>query len=119
MAFEFRGVEELQRNLNRLAKEYPEAAEQALHEEAEIIMADAKERCPVDTGRLRATGYVQPPSDGEVEIGFGTDYGIYVHERTELNHPSGEAKFLENAINARMDGYLERLAKRVKARAGI
>ena len=115
---ELTGTEELSRELKRLQRAYPEAAAAALYAEGMAIMALAQKKTPVDTGRLRATGYVAPPvKDAQghiVELGFGTDYGIYVHERTESHHPVGEAKFLENAINARKAGWAERLAKRIK-----
>ena len=117
--FTFTGGDEVKANLDRLAEEYPQAAEDSLYEEAEAIMTLAKEKCPVDTGRLMNTGYVSPPSDGEVELGFGTDYGIYVHERTEANYVTGEAKFLENAINERSAGFQERMIKRIQGRVGL
>lgn len=105
------GADELRKNLKALEKEYPEAAEASLYEEAEAIMTIAKEECPVDTGRLMNTGYVHPPSNGEVELGFGTDYGPYVHE---LNHP-----FLRIAIDTRTVGFLDRMVKRIQGRVGL
>lgn len=103
------------------------AAAAALYQEALAVDAESVKRTPVDTGRLRATHYVAPPTytaDGErivVELGNGTDYAIYVHERTELRHTTGEAKFLQNALNARSAGMLERLAKRTarNLRSGV
>jgi hypothetical protein len=76
-------------------------------------------RIPVDTGRLRATHYVTPPEETgsghvAVEVGLGTDYAVFVHEDTSAHHPSGEAKFLENALAARTPGFAERLARRTK-----
>lgn len=35
-----------------------------------------------------------------VDVGFTQWYAIFVHERLDLNHPVGEAKFLENAWKA-------------------
>lgn len=117
--FTFTGGKELKANLKRLETEYPEAADLALYEEAEGMMTLAKVKCPVDTGRLMNTGYVHPPSESEVEMGFGTDYAMAVHERTDANFVTGEAKFLENAINERTAGFEERMAKRIKARVGL
>lgn len=101
------------------------AAAAALYQEGLAVDAESVKRTPVDTGRLRATHYVSPPVESGnalvVEIGNGTDYAVYVHEMTELRHVTGEAKFLQNALNARSAGMLERLAKRTRAnvRAGV
>jgi hypothetical protein len=97
----------------------------AVYQEGEAVLTLAKEKCPVDTGRLRATGYVAPPvQDGDrlsCETGFGTDYAIYVHENLAAAHPVGEAKFLEKALLERSSGFLERLARRAQlnASAGV
>lgn len=75
---------------------------------ANEIMIDAKERAPVDTGAMRASGYVAPPEIGSTSIvleeGFGgpsKEYVIRQHEDLSLHHPGGgEAKFLERAFDA-------------------
>jgi len=79
----------------------PRAREAALYEEAEEIMAEAKALTPVDTGALRASGFVSPPSGGSVELGFGgpaTPYAIIVHEDLSAFHPVGQAKYLEQPL---------------------
>ena len=115
---ELTGDEELNRELKRLQRTYPEASAAALYAEGMAIMALAQKKTPVDTGRLRATGYVAPPvrdTQGHVvELGFGTDYGMAVHESTWIPHKVGEAKFLENAVNERKIGWADRLAKRIR-----
>jgi hypothetical protein len=102
--------------LKNVTRRYPEAAAKGLYEEGLEVMAEAQRRTPVDTGRLRASGRTSLPkrsSNPEVVLSFGTDYGIYVHERTELRHVTGEAKFLENAVKAAAPGFLDRLAARI------
>lgn len=87
--------------LNALEETIPEAVMIGVYALGEAILADATERTPVDTGRLRDSGYCAPPQkvDGQrVEVGFGTDYAVAVHERTGVSHPVGEAKFLEKAV---------------------
>lgn len=111
-----RGTKLTMQALKNVAKRYPEATAKGLYEEGLEIMAEAQRRTPVDTGRLRASGRVSLPvrsSNPSITLSFGTDYGIYVHERTELRHPVGEAKFLENAVKAATPGYLDRLAARI------
>ena len=72
---------------------------------ANNIMTEAKERAPLDIGTLRGSGYVTLPethgAEVVVELGFGgpaASYAVVQHERTELNHDVGEAKFLEKAV---------------------
>lgn len=111
----------LMANLSKVAKTIPEAVVIGMVALAEVIMLDAVERVPVDTGRLRQAGYVAPPSSvtGTVEMGFGTDYAIPVHERTEVRHTTGEAKFLEKAIIAKGQGQLHIVAKAAQGYLGI
>ena len=113
-----KGKESVIRNLLSLTARMKGAAAAALYQEGLAVDADSVKRTPVDTGRLRATHYVTPPvqrgDDVIVEVGNGTEYAVYVHERTELRHTTGEAKFLQNALNARSSGFKERLAKRTR-----
>ncbi len=118
MTVRITGEAALLKRLVELAKKYPEAAAQALYEEGLGVDANMVPRIPVDTGRLRSTHYVAPPRANDqggifVEVGVGTDYAAEVHERTEIRHVSGEAKFLEKALNARASGMAQRLATRI------
>jgi hypothetical protein len=114
------GEKEILAELARLAKKYPYEAELSLWEEAYALSANMTKRIPVDTGRLRSTAYSVFPEEqaGELiaEVGVATDYAVPVHERTEVAHTTGEAKFLENAIKERQDGYAKRLADRIRKR---
>lgn len=118
---ELRGVDEMVKNLRAQAARYPEAAAGALYEEGLGVDADMVPRIPVDTGRVRSTHYVAPPKrEGDevyVEVGVGTDYAVPLHERTEVPHAVGEAKFLEHALYTRSSGMLGRLAARTAANA--
>ena len=79
------------------------ALKAALYEMGLRVMAQSKKETPVDTGRLRGSGYVQPPIDSRngptMELGFGTDYALFVHEDLEAHHSVGKAKFLIDPIN--------------------
>ena len=88
--------------------------------EAEIIMAKSKDLVPVDTGALRSSGHVRKPRTvGDylvVELGYGgvaVGYAIPVHERLDVHHPVGQAKYLEIPFKAAQPG----LATRVMVRA--
>lgn len=74
-----------------------------LRQEGEKAMTEAKQETPVDTGVLRASGIVDGPhNDGGsvwLELGFGgaaSSYALIVHERTDVHHPVGKAKYLED-----------------------
>jgi hypothetical protein len=113
---DFKGQRELQRELKRLARRFPRATAAALYAEGFAIQAEAQRRTPWMHGVLVGSAYTAPPTgkDLVVETGFGTQYAVYQHERTDLRHPRrGEAKYLENAANARMSGMLDRIRKRV------
>jgi hypothetical protein len=82
-----------------------QAVARAVYVAGNVVMTEAKTRAPIDTGVLRASGYVTIPSatNPKVEIGFGgaaEPYALVQHERTEFRHEVGEAKFLQNAIDA-------------------
>lgn len=118
MGIRIRGARELKRNLRRYTRRAPGALGAALYQEAEAIMAESKKQVPVDTGRLRSTGYVAAPvfvrRSPRVEMGYGTDYAVYVHERTELHHTVGKAKYLEDPLKAATRGFVRRLAARTR-----
>lgn len=64
---------------------------------------DAKELCPVDTGRLR-NSITHAVDDGEkaAVIGTNVEYALYVHERTSKR--KGQP-FLTDAVNQNADKY--------------
>jgi hypothetical protein len=102
--------------------------------EGEGIMAQSKELVPVDTGALRASGYVElPVIDGlgaSVELGYGgpasrpnpktgeeTDvYAIIVHEDLEAHHKVGIAKYLEIPFLQAQRGMASRIRAGVMTR---
>lgn len=94
---------------------YPRALGAALYEEASAIFAESQLEVPVDTGRLRASGGVSPPigrTDPYVRIFYGTDYALPVHERINVPHTVGKAKYLEDPFRRAIPGLLDRLAMR-------
>lgn len=113
-----KGTAKVQRELEKLAKKYPGATAAALYEEGLAIDAASAKLVPVDTGRLRATHYTAPPRDEgkqiKVEIGYGTEYGLKVHEDMRARHTTGQAKFLEVPFKASKRGYASRVSDRIK-----
>lgn len=92
----------------------PGAVQVGLLVEGARIAADAASRCPVDSGELRASVYVAPKSGGGVEVGFKAPHAVQVHERTDVDHDDGEAKFLEKATNAAASTLAANVAATIK-----
>jgi hypothetical protein len=82
---------------------------------------------PVRTGALKASGYITPVEvQGEiatVEVGYSAPYAAAVHEDLEAQHPTGQAKFLEQPVNEAIPELPERIGRAAveagKRRAGI
>lgn len=121
MSLVIKGSDELKRVLEALGDRARQAAAPALHQEHEAIMTEAKKRTPVDTGALRNSGHVSPPEiKGDTVVsegGFGgvaAPYAVIVHERLDVHHLVGQAKFYESAITDAQSGMEGRLAERMR-----
>lgn len=122
IGFEIQGTEDVRRELARLAEAYPNATGKALFAEGLAIQAASVLLVPVDTGRLRASANTSQPkneSDGpEVRVSYGTDYALTVHERLNVHHVTGQAKYLEQPALAAMSGFAERMTARIQQLVG-
>lgn len=115
------GVTKAARQIAAAARSGAPALGGELYRQAELIMTASKtDYVPVDTGALRASGYVTRPTITEtrasVEMGFGgpaAPYAVIVHEDLTKRHPVGQAKFLELPLRARLAGMPAVLAMRV------
>ena len=94
------GVNETVRQLRELGEHVVEAAKMALKEGVDEVVADAKSRCPVKTGRLRdsiraksnrAGTVYELVADASVEDARGADgrfyYGAVVEFSPKINKP--------------------------------
>lgn len=85
-----------------LRQRISERVTERLEESAAMILGNAQENCPVKTGHLQASANQQPAivayNGIRVDIGFNAEYAAAVHERLDLFHPQGQAKFLEHAV---------------------
>jgi hypothetical protein len=80
---------------------------------ANHVITEAITLAPRDTGDLKASGKALPAVNNNglitAEIGFNIYYAAAVHERLDLTHKEGQAKFLETALRAnigRMKDYV-------------
>jgi hypothetical protein len=80
------------------------------------VLPLADENCPTDTGTMKGTHAVVREGM-RIEIGYGGPAAPYAerqHEDMTLSHPSGEAKWLENAFNSKLPALSEKVNKRLK-----
>ena len=119
--FEIEGIPQLRAALERAKDRAAPAMAAALLIEAEGAMRESRELVPVDTGALRGSGIVLAPevtmTGVSVDFGYGgtaADYAVIQHERTDLRHTVGQAKFLEQPVLQRASGMGRRMATTVK-----
>lgn len=94
------------------------------------IEATAIERAPHELGTLRGSSYTRRAMQGgkAVEVGFGADYALAIHENTEqklkgiprpsgLGHywgPQGQPKYLESAMIDEADAVVRSVEKHAR-----
>ena len=120
---EVRGIPQFRQGLIVHQAVVREALVQEIAREGEEIMAESKRLVPVLTGALRASGHVLPVEDTphgvKLTLAYGNSavkYAIYVHERVELRHPVGMARFLAVPVEIAADGMAGRIAAGIRAR---
>lgn len=114
----FEGDQKMAETLKSKRERMQAATRAALYAAGNAVMTNAKQRAPLDTGVLRASGYVALPTTGNnpsCEVGFGgaaKAYAMAQHEHTEYRHEVGEAKFLEKAFHdVDVKGIIQKILK--------
>ena len=97
------GLSGLQRAMMAVSRKYNRGYQAGLKIALETVLASATYYCPMDTGYLRSTGYVQLTGSGfntRGYVGFYAEYAMYVHENVHhtFKTPGTSAKYLEKAI---------------------
>lgn len=128
------GDRELKAKLQQLGMAALPAGGRSLFESAENIMAISKEQyVPVETGTLRASGFVQPPDitgkSVSVYLGYGgaaAPYALAVHENPRAGKtggisPSGKKykrwaavggwKYIETPLNENIGNLISKLKR--------
>jgi len=94
------------------------AAVRAVDEFGEHVIGDSQQLAPVDTGALQASATTLPAElDGTIvrkTLGHNTEYAAAVHERIDVHHELGQAKFLETAIRTNADKFRAFVADRIR-----
>jgi hypothetical protein len=107
MSIKETGISEARLKISNFVTRFPNEVAKALVKEAELTMTESKRECPVDTGALRASGFVESPvitsKRVSIKLGYGgksvkinpktreltTSYGIKVHENAAVPHRVG------------------------------
>lgn len=82
-----------------------EAAREGVAEAIQMVFEETQTAVPEATGQLRQSGKIVTSEDGlhaEISYGEGLPDGraLAVHERLDLHHPRGGAKYLSNPLSA-------------------
>ncbi len=102
-------------------------SEEALIFALQPIYEKSQELVPVDTGKLKRSGFVSAKRfRGKIQgiVGYAKagnpSYAALVHERMEFRHASPtQAKFLEEAVNQHTADIVPRYVKYVKDNVGL
>lgn len=114
------GVRELVIKLNKLkGLASKEQKTKALMQGGLLVEREAKERCPVDTGVLRASIKAEPVDDGAVIIAPHTDYAAFPEFGTvyQAAQPYMRPAYDENVPQIR-GSIIAELIRLIKAAAG-
>ena len=125
-SFELKGLPEVLGTLKKIEGKVPRNAGRALYEEALIEQKESMARTPVEFGTLRNSHETSLPSykgdELSVEIKVGgpaAPYAVAVHERLDVSHKAGQAKFLESTLLGSAKYMLQRIAKRLDLLDGV
>lgn len=121
-----KGAGQVIRNMERVAKQFPDDVAAAMYQEAQPEVTEMKRRCPVDVtedaphpGNLRNSIHVEKPQrkGNVISVTFATGkqapYAPHVHENPDAFHAVGEWKFMESVLNESRRYMGKRIAARV------
>ena len=99
---DFRKIEKLQKAMKEMPDLITEELGKAVRDLVLIVEAKAKELCPVDTGKLRASITPVIQSWAKAYVGTNTHYAPYVEYGTKMSpaQPFLEPAFLEGKKQA-------------------
>lgn len=101
-----KGADEAAKALESLGTEYQARLGAGLLKAGLKLQREAQLRVPVDTGNLKASAETRLKRAGKkssATVIFTANYALFVHERLDIAHQVGEAKYLENAYEENKD----------------
>lgn len=120
-------MEQIGRIIDEKVDDIKNVTAQGMAYALEPIMEHSQKIVPVDTGKLKASGFivVQNTATGpQALIGYARygqpKYAAYVHEMLHVPHQKGKsAKFLEIAVEQKLDLFRRRLIRYISENAGL
>jgi len=99
----------------------PRIVERALNAETEVLAVDCARVTPVETGVLKGTVRAVPAERSGDTFTSGItagspgaeEYAWIVHERLDVHHPVGMAKFIERPVMTAAPFFPSRVASRI------
>ena len=115
--FKLLNKREVLKNLNKEIRAIEGRTENGMLLAAYLFLRTSRARTPVDTGNLKGGHYIVTAKTlrGYVaELGVMADYAVPVHENMEAKHPTGQAKFMESAIEDNTEKALNIIRQRAR-----
>lgn len=114
-------------NMQKIVDHVENVSAEALVYGLKPIFDESQRIVPVDTGRLKRSGFVETRRTARgtaAAIGYGRygrpTYAAFVHERLDLRHASPtSAKFLELAVARKLDDFRRRVVFFYQKSTGI
>ena len=98
---------------DKISADIKEVLSTALYGGGEIVRQEAVQRAPKDRGTLRLSA--KTTVDGnKAAVSFNTKYAARQHEEVGYHHSEGEAKYLENAVTAKRQDFLNHVTEQVR-----
>lgn len=117
-----RGLRQVERQLRKKVNDINTATTQGLVDAGHYLLDLSQPLVPVDTGRLKRSGFVVKNAPNQVFVGYeaynpitGYDYAPIQHEDLTFNHaPGTQAKYLEQPFRENIDTLVDIIAGDVK-----
>ncbi len=122
-------MDNIKDNLLKVIEGIEGATPEAIRFGLQPIFDESQGLVPVDTGDLKASGYVEVRTEGRsgrvrAEIGYGLHgkphYAGFVHEMVHIMHaPPTQAKYLETAVNNHIGDFVRRVGLFIQKATGL
>lgn len=117
------------KNMLKLIEGIENVTPHAIRFGLEPIFTESQRLVPVDTGDLKASGYVEVRTESRggrvrAEIGYGKHgrphYAGFVHEMVQIPHAGvTQAKYLEAAVNKHIGDFVRRVSLFIQKGTGL
>ena len=117
----------VQKNLLKVVNYVEAVTPEAIRFGLQPIFEESQRLVPVDTGELKRSGFIETRRSAtgtQAAIGYGRygrpRYASFVHENLNMRHAAPtQAKFLEQAVNTKIQDFRRRVVLFLKQSTGI